>query len=134
MANMVDSFENDVLDGITGVTTLFSSGMALAVFTSDPTDTGSVANELSGGGYERKLLSGLFSAATGTDGSVSNTSIINFVTATGDWPEATHVGFMKSDVETTDDMIVWVALDAPITILDTKVFSFDVGDLTVNAS
>ena len=134
MSNMVDSFENDVLDGITGVTTLFSSGMALAAFTADPTDTGSVVNELSGNGYARKLLSTLFSSATGTAGSVSNTSIINFATATADWPQATHIGFMKSDVETTDDMIVVVALDAPITILNGQVFSFAVGDLTVNAS
>ena len=134
MSNMVDSFENDVLDGITGVTTLFSSGMALALFTADPTDTGSVVNELVGSGYARKLLSTLFSSATGTAGSVSNTAQIDFATATGDWVEATHIGFMKSDVETTADMIVVVALDVPHTNLNGKVFTFEIGDLTVNAT
>lgn len=134
MSNMVDGFENDVLDGISGVTALFSAGMALALFTADPTDVGLVTNELSGNGYERKLLSGLFSSATGTDGSVSNTSQIDFATATANWTEVTHVGFMKSDVETADDMIVWLPLASAITILDTQVFSFSIGNLTVTAS
>ena len=131
---MVDGFENDVLDGISGVTSLFSATMAVALFTADPTDTGSVTNEMSGNGYARKLLAGLFSTATGTAGSVSNTSQIDFATATGDWAEVTHVGFMKTATATTDDMIVVVPLDSAITILDTQVFSFAVGNLTVNAS
>ena len=134
MSAMVDGFENDVLDGITGVTSLFSATMALALFTADPTDTGSVTNEYTGNGYARKALTGLFSAATGTAGSSANTSIINFATATGDWTAITHVGFMKTATATTDDMIVVVALDSAITILDTQVFSFAIGDLTVTAA
>ena len=133
MANMVDALENLHLDGIVGVTSLYSSGIAMAVFTADPGDAGSVVNEMTGNGYERKLLAGLFSAATGTDGTTSNTSIIDFVTATGDWPEATHIGFMKSDVEGTDDMIVRLPLVSPITILNTQVFSYAVGKCTVIA-
>jgi len=133
MSNMTNAMENQVLDGVTGVTSLFSSTMSMAAFTADPTDTGSVVNELSGNGYGRKLLSGLFSAATGTEGSVSNTSQIDFATATGNWVEITHVGYMESDVEGTDDMKVVVALDTPITILDTTVFSFEVGKATVIA-
>lgn len=133
MANMTDALELEILDGITGVTSLFSSTMALALFTAAPTDTGSVTNELTGNGYARKALTGLFSSATGTTGISSNTSVINFATATGDWSAVTHIGFMESDVETTSDMIVWVALDSSVTILDTQVFSFAIGDLTVNA-
>lgn len=134
MANMTDASEREVLDGYVGVTNLFSTGVALAIFSADPTDTGSVANELSGNGYERKLLTGLFSAATGTDGTTSNTLVIDFATATADWPTATHVGFMKSDVEGTDDMMVHLPLVSDITISGTQVFSFGVGKLTLTAA
>ena len=77
MANMTDAFENTLLDAIAGVTTNLSTTMALALFTADPTDTGSVVNELSGDGYARKLLSGTFSSATGTTGTTTNTGVID---------------------------------------------------------
>ncbi len=134
MANLVDGYENELLDGLTGITQLTTPAIVyLALFTADPTDTGSVASELTSTGYERKSLAGLFSAATGTAGSVSNTSEINFVSATEDWTTVTHVGFMESDVEATSDMMVWLALDASITILDTQTFTFGVGALTLVA-
>jgi len=133
MANMCDKLEIEILDGVTGITSLFSSSMSLALFSADPTDTGSVTNELSGDNYARKLLSGLFTAATGTTGVSANTSIITFPTATADWSDVTHVGFMESDVETTDDMIAWVALGSTVSTLDTQVFTFEVGTLTVTA-
>ena len=40
---------------------------------------------------------------------------------------------LQSDVEATDDMMVWLALDASITILDTQTFTFGVGALTLVA-
>ncbi len=135
MANLTNGYENELLDGLTGVTPLTTpTTVFLALFTADPTETGAVANELSGGGYARKSTAGLFSAATGTDGTSSNTSVIDFVTATADWSTVTHVGFMESDVETTADMMIVVALDVPITILDTQKFSFAIGNLTVTAA
>lgn len=133
MANMTESLVEDVLDGITGVSTLFSSTMALGLFTADPTETGSVTNELSGNGYARKSLSGLFSAAVGSNGEVDNSSVINFSAATADWTTVTHVGFMKSATAGTDDMIVHVALENPVTLLNTQQFSFAIGDLVIEA-
>lgn len=132
MANMTDAMENQIVDGITGVTSLFSSTMSLALFTADPTNTGSVVNEYTGNGYARKPLTTLFSSASG--GTASNTSAVDFATATGDWAEITHYGFMLSDVETTDDMHVVGTLVTPITLLDTQVFSFAIGALTVTAT
>lgn len=131
MANMVDAMENEIVDGVTGVTSLFSATMSLALFTADPTDTGSVTNEYTGNGYARKTLATHFGSASG--GTASNTSQIDFATATGDWTQITHIGFMESATATTDDMKVVVALDSPITILNTQTFSFAIGNLTVNA-
>ena len=134
MSALVDGYENSLLDGLTGVTPLTTpTTVYLALFTADPTDTGSVTNELTGNGYARKSLAGLFSAATGTSGSVSNTSVINFATATGDWTAVTHVGFMESGTTSTDDMMVSLALGTAITNLNTQVFSFKVGTLTLVA-
>ena len=106
MANMVDTFENDVLDGIVGVTTIFSTTMSIACFTADPTDTGSVASEYTANGCARKLLSTLFSSATGTAGSVSNDATVDFATATGDWSAVTHFAYMKAGTEAVSDMMV----------------------------
>lgn len=131
MANLTNGFENELLDGITGVTSLISSTMSLALFTADPTETGSVADEVSGGGYERLSLSGLFTAAVGTDGIALNTALASFVTATADWPTVTHVGIMKTAVESADDMVMKVNLPAAITILNAETFEFELGDLDI---
>ena len=132
MANLVDAYEKKILDGLTGVTSLFTGTMYMALFTSDPTDSGGVGSELVGGGYARKSLAGLFPSASGA--SVANTSAIDFATATSNWAEVTHVGFMESGVATTDDMAIWLLLDTPITIQDTQVFSFAIAKLTITAS
>ena len=132
MANLTDVMENQLLDALTGVTTVLSTTMSIALFTADPTDTGSVTNEYTLNGSQRLLLSGLFSAATG--GTSANTSIITVATATSDWAAISHVGLMASDVEGTDDMKVWIELNSPITILSGQSFSFAIGDLTVTAA
>lgn len=127
MANLTNAWENEVLDYLLLDTTRY-----LALFTADPTETGSVTNELSGSGYARASLSGKFSAASG--GEASNTAIISFATATADWDEVTHVGVMESGTASTDDMILWLELDEGITTLNTKAFKFAIGDLTFTAA
>ena len=130
--NMVNNYENKQLDGITGVTPYTSpTETFLALFSADPTETGSVTNELSGGGYGRVSLSGAFSAAT--IGAVSNTAIITFPTATADWTAITHAAIMESGVAATDDMMVVVPLVSPIIILNTQIFSFNTSALTITA-
>lgn len=134
MANFTNAQEDETLDGITGVAQQTTPVTTyLAIFSADPTETGSVTNELTGGGYARLSLAGLFPASTGT-GTVSNDVVVNFATATADWSQATHVGIMKSGVATTDDMMVHIQLDSPISLLNTQVFSFAIGDLTINAN
>ena len=132
MANLTDAMENQLLDALTGVTTVLSATMSIALFTADPTETGSVTNEYTLNGSQRLLLSGLFSAATG--GTSANTAIITVATATADWAAISHVGLMASDVEGTDDMKVWIELNSPISILSGQAFSFAIGDLTVTAA
>lgn len=135
MAALTDGYENELLDGLTGVSPLTTpTTVYLALFTADPTDTGSVVNEYQLNGCARVSIAAKFPAATGTAGSVSNTVQIDFVTATGDWTQITHIGYMKTDVEGTADMMVHAQLDSPITILNGQTFSFAIGTLTITAA
>lgn len=63
----------------------------LALFTSNPGESGSGGTEVTGNGYARKTLStsSVFGAPSG--GAVSNTAEINFGTASGgSWGPVTH--------------------------------------------
>lgn len=133
MASMTDDLENDLLDGLLGVTQYTSPSIVyLALFTADPTDTGSVTNEVSGTSYARKSLAGLFTAASGTTGVSANTTAVTFAAAgSGGWGTITHVGFMKSGTATTDDMILHKALVDSITISETDVFEYAIGKLSL---
>ena len=129
MANMTDSLENKVVDGVSGVTTLLSSTMYLALFTADPTDTGSVINELSGNGYTRIALTGKFPSASG--GTASNNVLITSAIATANWPAVTHVGYCRSGTPATDDMEVWALLSSPVIVLNGGTFEVPIGGLTL---
>lgn len=132
MANLVDSEENKILDGLLGVTPYTTvTTVYLALFTAAPTDTGSVTAEVAGGSYNRVSLAGLFSAATGTIGESKNTSAIIFPVSTADWGTITHIGIMASGVPTTADMIMWGALVTPVPMVSSDIFDFSVGDLVV---
>ena len=133
MANMTDALELALLDGLTSVTQYTSPAIVyLALFTADPTDTGSVANEVSGTSYARVSLATKFTAATGTTGVSANTSAITFAAAgAGGWGTITHIGFMESGTATTADMMMHSVLTDPITIVETDVFEFLTGGLTV---
>ena len=129
---LVDRMERLILDGILGVAGYtFPTTAYLALFTADPTGTGSVANELIGNGYARVNLSGKFSLTTGTAGISANTSTVNFPQATANWAVVTHFAFMESGVQGTDDMMDRSPLVAPVTILLGETFGILIGDLTL---
>ena len=132
MASMVDGLENELLNGLLGVAQYTSPPeLFLALFTADPTDTGSVVNEQAGSGYARVSLTGSFSLATGTTGVSANTSIISFPVALADWTDSTHAGIMKTGVAGTDDMILVVNLASLVVTLSGEQFAFLVGDLSL---
>lgn len=134
MANLTDGYEKELVDGLTGVTPLTTpTTVYLALFTADPTETGSVVNEVSGTSYARVALTGKFSAST--DGSSANTTAITFPAAgAGGWGTITHVGLMKSGTATTADMMVYQALTNSVIIAESDVFEFLVGNLSITAA
>jgi len=132
MANLTNAMAIKFLNGLTGETPLTTpTTVYLALFTADPTVTGSVANELSGGGYARISLAGMF--PTATTGEVSTDTLVESVIASSDWTEITHIGYMESAIVATDDMMEHSELSASVTVLNGGRFSIAIGDLTLTA-
>lgn len=100
----------------------------VALFTADPTDSGDVSAEVSGGGYARQSLP---CADDATNRQISNTSEIEFPVATSDWGTVTHLGICQGSTAGTADMD-WhgeLATPKPIETNDRLVFA--VGSITV---
>lgn len=97
----------------------------VAMYSTDPTaaDTGT---EITGGGYSRKALT----MGAATNGSGSNSAIVNFGTASANWSAtATHVGIR--DASSGGNLLLYGPLTNPKTILSGDTFDFPVGDLDV---
>jgi len=96
----------------------------IALFTSDPTETGAAGTEVSGGSYAR--VAATFSVSGDT---ASNTGGIEFAAATANWGTISHIGIM--DASTSGNMLIYAALTASKTIADGDVFRIPTGDLDV---
>ena len=130
MANMTDLLERELIDGLLGVTQYTSPAVVyLGLYTSDPTDTGTGAAEISAASYERVSLAGLFSASG--NGSSLNTAAIGFPVAAEDWGVVTHIGFHKSGVKGTNDMIMYGQMFISASVTTGVTFQFLIGDLTI---
>lgn len=88
--NLTNSEERRLLDSSL-------DGTYLALFTADPTEAGTLTNEVSGGSYARQALT--FNAAA-TDGSNNTTKVLSgdvaFPTASADWGAVTYVAIMSA--------------------------------------
>lgn len=127
MAALSDYAENKVLDHLLGVSEFtMPSTVYLALFTSDPTDTGQAGTEVSGGGYVRQAVTA--SAASG--GQSQNSQEVLFPEATEDWGVITHVGIYDS--QTGGNMLLHSEVTNPREFLAGDSFRVDVGGLTVN--
>jgi hypothetical protein len=96
----------------------------VALFTSNPTDTGSAGTEVSGGSYARTAATFSVSGDTAT-----NTAGIEFPAATASWGTISHIGIM--DASSGGNMLVHAALSTAKTIADGDVFRIPTGDLDI---
>ena len=95
----------------------------LGLHTADPTDAGS-GTEVSGGSYARQSF-----ASTISGNAASNTSAIEFPTATASWGTVGWVAVW--DALTTGNMLFYGALTASKTIATGDVFRVPAGDLDI---
>jgi len=126
--NITDFLENELLDHTLKVGSAYGqpSYCKLALFTADPTDTGNVAAEVSGGAYARVNV--VFTAASG--GSTSNDADVTFPQATADWGTVTHIAIM--DATTGGNMLWHGALTASKTVASGDTFKIPTGDLDIS--
>lgn len=123
--SFVNSFETTVLqwslttDAVTRPTTWY-----VALFTSDPTDTGAAGTEVSGGSYARTAVT--FSV---TGDTASNSAAVEFAAATASWGTVTHIGIMNAS--TAGSMLVHAALTASKAIASGDIFRIPAGDLDI---
>ncbi len=126
MAGFSDYLENKVVGHVFGGSAYTAPAtLYVALYTSAPSDTGG-GTEVSGGGYVRKTA-----AFTVTNDTASNTSAIEYPTATANYGTVVAVGVF--DALTSGNLLAYGNLTTSKTVSTGDVFRFNAGaiDITV---
>jgi hypothetical protein len=125
MANSFsDYLENKVLAHVFGGSAYTAPAtIYVGLFTSDPGESGSTG-EVSGNGYLRQSM-----AFTVTDDACTNTSAVEFPTATGSWGTITHTALY--DASTSGNMLAVGQLSASKGVGSGDVFRFAAGSFDI---
>lgn len=119
-----DYLETKVLDHVFGGTAYTAPAtLYVALFTAAPSDSGG-GTEVSGGAYARQTI-----AFTTSGDTTSNTTAVEFPTATANYGTVTHVGIY--DASTAGNLMAWAALTSSKTIETGDVFRIPAGDLDI---
>ena len=125
MAEMSNYLENALINATLRNTSYTSPTTTyLALYTSDPTDA-DTGTEVTGGSYARQAIT--FSSPS--NGVTSNSSAIEFPTATASWGTVAYVGIR--DAVTSGNLLYHTALDASKVIDSGDIFRISSGNLTV---
>lgn len=117
--------ENKVLLHVFGATAYTAPAtLYVALFTSDPGETGS-GTEVSGGSYARQTI-----AFTVTGNQASNTSAVEFPTATASWGTVTYAAVY--DAVSGGNLLAYGALTTSKTIASGDVLRIPAGDFDIN--
>lgn len=128
--HLTDYGENLAVDAVTGEG-VASGSRWLALFTADPGEAGSMANELANSnGYGRQSVSGS-GASSGAD---DNATAVTFTASGGDWSEATHVGLVDSGTHGAGNVIAVKELSTAVTVTNGTSFQFDAGDFNLQGT
>lgn len=127
--NLTNTGESVALRAVLAQTfTTPTTPFKLALFTSDPTETGGAGTEVSASGtaYARQTIT--FTTESG--GAASNSAQIDFPAATASWGTVTHIAIYDS---AGTPAVLWYApLSSSVTIANTDIFRVNVGDITVS--
>ena len=107
------------------------ASVQVALFTTNPTETGAAGTEVTGGSYARQVVSttGGWAATDGSNGLSSNLADITFPTATANWGTVAFVGIYDSS---GTNMLFHGALTASKTVNSGDTFRFPAGTLQVS--
>jgi hypothetical protein len=116
--------ETEILDHVfAGAAYTAPSTKYIGLFTAAPGETGG-GTEVSGSAYARQSMA--FSTSGDT---TSNSSAVEFPTATGSWGTITHVGIF--DAVSSGNLMVYATLTASKAITTGDVFRVPSGDLDI---
>jgi len=116
--------ETEILDHVfAGAAYTAPSTKYIGLFTAAPGETGG-GTEVSGSAYARQSMA--FSTSGDT---TSNSSAVEFPTATGSWGTVTHVGIF--DASSSGNLMVYATLTASKVIASGDVFRVPSGDLDI---
>ncbi len=124
--SFTNTFETHVLNYVfTATSVTRPTAWYVGLFTADPTDSGSTANEISGNGYARRPVS--FTVANDL---ATNSAAVEFAAASGgNWGTVSHMAVMTA--ATGGTMIVHAALSTAKAINVGDVFRIPTGDLDI---
>lgn len=130
MARLTNFAENKILNHILGIASwTMPAAVSMALFTSDPGETGSLAGEVAGGNYARLQITAKL--GTATNGFLNNLSDIVFNQASAAWGTIAYVGIMPSTGGS--EMLMYAPLPTPIYINTGDVFRFNANNMTAYA-
>lgn len=111
------------------------SAVYVGLFTADPTDAGTLTNEVSGGSYARQQITqanGSWNAPADASGKrrITNVNAVTFPTASANWGTITHAALI--DASSSGNMLIVIPLDASKTINNGDSFSFPATNLKID--
>lgn len=122
-------FENKMLSLMTGSSITAPSGMYLALFISNPSDTGSAGTECSYDGYARRQIIFSTPAASGSGMATQNTADITFPECTGGSQTVTYIGVFDSASVGSGNMYLYAQLTSSLIVQNGVSPVFRAGDL-----
>jgi len=127
MSALSDYAEKLVLDWLmtTGAATR-PTAWFVALYTAAPSDSGG-GTEVTGSGYSRKSVT--FNAASTPGGTTSNSNIVSWTAAGGNYGTVTHVGIF--DASTGGNLLWQGGLSTSKTVNDGDTIQFSAGNLTL---
>lgn len=130
MGSKANYLENKLLDGVLGGPDYVRpANVYIALFTTNPTETGIQTGEPSSGSYARvAVANNATNWPAAASGVKANGTAITFPTASGSWGTVAYYGVM--DASSAGNMLYYSALNTPksVTSGDTPVFS--IGNLS----
>ena len=124
--SFTNDLETELLDHVFGGNAFTSpSTLYVSLHTGNPGETGSINDEVSGGGYARQTATFTVSGDTAT-----TSAAIEFPTATASYGTVTHIG-VHSTASGTSGFLAYAGLTDDKTIASGDVFRIPAGDIDI---
>jgi len=130
MSAMTNHFEQLILNTMRNVDAVAPVEVYVALFLSNPTETGIAGTEADYTGYNRQVLELNTPTINGTTVSCQNTTQITFPTPTSNVGTVTHVAIM--DAQAGGNVLIYKQLDNPVVLTSEVSPRFAAGDIALS--